>query len=132
MLTGKLDSSDQSESGLVPIKWPKLRTAEISDEEVVLECGIPATLTWFQGHFPDNPVLPGVVQLHWAISLMGKHLPQNGVFSRVENLKFRNVILPESTVLLTLSATGKEGQLRFSYCSLDRQLVHSEGRVIFQ
>ena len=34
-----------------------------------LRFDISADLHWFEGHFPDAPVLAGVVQLHWAVGV---------------------------------------------------------------
>ena len=38
---------------------------------------ISPELDWFRGHFPDNPVLPGVVQLHWAVTAAHACAPPN-------------------------------------------------------
>src|SRR5690606_9799268 len=39
------------------------------DDQWHLELGVPVDLAHFSGHFPQTPVLPGVVQIDWAISL---------------------------------------------------------------
>lgn len=85
-------------------------------------------LSWFRGHFPNLPVLPGIVQLHWAVQaceiLFGlKHPPVE-----IKRLKFKRVITPPRLVELNLLRKG-ERAVQFSFNSRDE--AHSEGRLIF-
>ena len=84
---------------------------------------------YLQGHFPGQPVLPGVVQLHWAISLArrGLSLPPN--FIGIEALKFHRIIEPSTPLRLALEQSDDAGKLRFSYTS--ELGTHSQGRILF-
>ena len=112
-------------------QWPQMLSVEREVAWVRLEMTVPANLDWFKGHFPGNPVLPGVVQVHWAISLINRLLPQAGSFKRIENLKFKSVVLPEMRLQLEIQQSEKQGRIQFCYRSLDDNSVHSEGRVIY-
>jgi len=84
-------------------------------------------LRWFEDHFPDNPVLPGVVQVHWAIR-MGTQLGFDARgFVGLPRVKFTAVIAPDSVVRLSISRVG--AQLRFSFDSNAGK--HSNGTVNF-
>lgn len=61
---------------------------------------IEATITFnekhpiFSGHFPDNPIVPGVMQVQIIKDLMEKHLNQNLLLYQAKNIKFLSIISP--------------------------------------
>ena len=48
----------------------------------------------FSGHFPGNPVVPGVVQIQIIKELMEKRLGQKLLMVQAKNIKFINIISP--------------------------------------
>jgi 3-hydroxymyristoyl/3-hydroxydecanoyl-(acyl carrier protein) dehydratase len=88
---------------------------------------IPANLAWFDGHFPDEPILPAVVQVDWAIHFgqsLGFEPDQFAGFAR---LKFMAIIQPD--MLVRLRMTTSETALGFAYESSAG--LHSKGTVKF-
>lgn len=85
-------------------------------------------LDWFRGHFPGNPVLPGIVQLHWAVSVAQACYDYQGVPSEVLRLKFKSVVVPPTIVELAISSP-RRGEIQFNYSGLGNQ--YSEGRLRF-
>jgi len=83
-------------------------------ERAVVRLFIPAELVYFAGHFQGCPLLPGVVQLKWAIELGRAHLPIAGEFCGVSALKFMRVIQPAQAIELELEVRPA-GRLRFEY-----------------
>jgi len=89
---------------------------------------IPKQLIYFEGHFQDNPILPGVVQIHWA-ELFGRELfAITDKFKQLEVIKFQRLILPEDSVKMSLSYDDKK-RLSFKYAS--EKGVHASGRICF-
>ena len=85
-------------------------------------------LDWFRCHFPGQPVLPGVVQLHWAVLVATACFDVSGVPTEIKRLKFKKVFTPPQSLELTLQMRGSsETQFRFSHA--DDQ--YSEGRLVF-
>lgn len=78
---------------------------------------IPADGTWFEGHFPGNPVLPGVAELALAIAALrqeiGKPLPLRSIASA----RLRQLVRPGDRLELSArESAGLEGEsarLRF-------------------
>ena len=69
----------------------------------------------FSGHFPGQPILPGVVQLDWAIRLGEAAFGPLGAFRSVEHLKFQATIGPREPVELRLAWDAAAGELGFDF-----------------
>lgn len=91
---------------------------------------VPNDLDYFRGHFPDVPVVPGVVQIKWALLLARRYLGVAGAFTGMEALKFQKVMRPGSRVTLALEYGVDKGKLRFSFDS--EQGRHSSGRLLLR
>jgi len=109
-------------------RLPQLRELEREPLRVLLEVSAPADLLYFDGHFDVAPILPGVVQVDWAIHYGRQyfHLPPQ--FKGINALKFQQVIQPETPVRLELLHDEAKGCLQFRYVSEAGQ--HASGRVI--
>ena len=106
-----------------PEEWALTRR----DEQLEYLLYVPPGLRWFRDHFPGNPILPGVVQIDWAIRLGAELGFDARRFSSLPRVKFTAVIVPDSVVRLSLCKVG--AQLRFSYHS--STTPHSRGTVSF-
>lgn len=94
---------------------PVVSGARIAPPEAELRLVIPADLDYFVGHFPGAPIVPGVVQIKWALELARRHVGALGQFAGMEAVKFQRVMVPELVVTLTLRFAAADGKLRFSY-----------------
>jgi len=111
------------------IHLPKICATERTARGVRLTLKIPEDLSYFEGHFPGCPLLPGVVQISWATELGRKHVPFDARFRALSAVKFTRVILPGATVALRLEYDGNKRVLDFAY-ELDNR-VCSNGTVLF-
>ena len=91
---------------------------------------VPYDLAIFGGHFPTIPILPGVVQVDWAVNLARTHLQVGGRFKGVTATKFRRLVQPGMNLALTLEHRPEFQELRFEY--LLRDALASTGRVLFR
>ena len=83
---------------------------EMSDKHVVGLKNITMNEPFFVGHFPDEPVMPGVLQIE-AMAQTGGILvlstvpdPENYItyFLKINNVRFRNKVVPGDTVIYKL------------------------------
>ncbi|WP_404439647.1 AMP-binding protein [Stutzerimonas chloritidismutans] len=94
-----------------------------------LDLVVPPDLAHFSGHFPKTPVLPGVVQIDWAIGLareLIEHLPPR--FQGMEVLKFQQLARPGDPLHLTLRFDRERSKLHFAYRNGDAPC--SSGRIL--
>lgn len=96
-------------------------------DQVVLDLALPADHPAFDGHFPGQPVLPGVVQTDWAVRL-GADLLGTGLAAATDfQVKFRRVIQPGPGLQLTLRLDRVRHSLSFDYRSQGE--IASSGRI---
>ena len=108
--------------------FPHVRELERDEQRVLLEVAAPADLLYFDGHFDVAPILPGVVQVEWALHYGRQYftLPPN--FTGVNLLKFQQMVRPDMAVQLELVHDTAKGSLNFRYVSAGSQ--HSSGRIM--
>ena len=99
------------------------------DGEWRLELEVPLDLAHFSGHFPQTPVLPGVVQIDWAQQLarqLIEQLPPR--FVGMEVLKFQQLVRPGDPLQLSLRFDASRGKLYFTFRNGDKAC--SSGRIL--
>jgi 3-hydroxyacyl-[acyl-carrier-protein] dehydratase len=112
------------------LELPEITALERAADRLTLRLVIPATNRYFDGHFPGVPVLPGVVQVGWAIELARLHLSVAARFRSLAAVKFMRVIQPSADVSLSLAIDADRRELAFEYrlsgapCSSGRVLFH--------
>jgi len=106
---------------------PVVREVVTENQRITLHLDLPAGLPCFQGHFPDFPVLAGVVQLDWVMRLGAVHLRCCEPSATDFRIKFKRVIAPGSVLSLTLRHDTVRHRLDFVYRTGD--FVASEGQV---
>jgi len=79
------------------------------------ELRVPPTLVHFAGHFPGLPILPGVVQVHWAMHLAAEHVPAVHALASIDRLKFMAPVSPGAVLNLTLAHDAARGRVQFTY-----------------
>lgn len=99
-------------------------------DRVELDLNMHGDIEYFVGHFPGAPIVPGVVQIKWAIDFGRGHLGASGDVLTMEVIKFRKVIRPETLVTLSLRFDESRGRLYFSYDSAEGP--HSSGRLLLE
>jgi acyl-CoA synthetase (AMP-forming)/AMP-acid ligase II len=76
---------------------------------------LPPTLAWFQGHFPGEPILPGISQVHMAVLLSAEVFGWAPEGSDLTRVKFKDIVRPGETLDLTLTADRDKGRLGFRW-----------------
>lgn len=100
---------------LIPQREPFLfvdRIIEKNETKILTGLKLAGDEDFFRGHFPGNPVMPGVL-LQEAIFQTGALLmsSQNGaglgVVTRVQNAKFKSMVRPGDELIMEVELTEK-------------------------
>lgn len=98
---------------LLPHRFPFLmvdKIIEIGKDYIVGVKNVSGNEGFFQGHFPDEPIMPGVLQVE-AMAQIGGILVLNSVdepekystyFLKIDNVKFRQKVVPGDTLVFKL------------------------------
>jgi len=98
------------------------------DNERRYTLDIPYDLAHFSGHFPSVPVVPGVAQISWAMSLAQRGLCPGLRFGGMEALKFQRLLRPGDIAQLALRWDEAKQKLYFT-CTVD-DAPCSSGRIL--
>jgi acyl-coenzyme A synthetase/AMP-(fatty) acid ligase len=79
------------------------------------ELHVPRTLVHFAGHFPGLPILPGVVQVDWAVRLAAAQVPAATNVASIDRLKFMAPVPPGAQLKLTLVHDASRQRIQFTY-----------------
>jgi 3-hydroxymyristoyl/3-hydroxydecanoyl-(acyl carrier protein) dehydratase len=104
-----------------------LMAASVDGDCAELTLELDPQMVWFQGHFPNEPILPGIAQTHmaamWAECLWGFRPFGANLFQ----VKFRRVMRPGSQIILRLARDIDRQRLGFGY--EHDGIIASEGKI---
>jgi 3-hydroxyacyl-[acyl-carrier-protein] dehydratase len=107
---------------VLPHRYPFLLIDRITEiEPGVRAAGIKQVTInewFFQGHFPGQPVMPGVLMVEalaqvGAVALLSQPAHQGKIvfFAGIDGVRFRRVVVPGDTLTLTVELTKMRGRV---------------------
>ena len=110
----------------MPHREPMLLLDEVDildDGSVRARYRVPEDAFFLQGHFPGNPIVPGVILceiMAQSCSFLAKDLlkGKTTLFSGIDKMRFKQIVHPSEVCEVTARLTNKRGMLFFCEASL--------------
>ena len=129
---------------LIPHRWPFLLVDRIMEEDrergyIRGEKGVTASEWFFQGHFPELPVMPGVLQVEALAQTMAVYVARQegfgdriGLFAAIDEVRFKRIVQPGDrlTLEVTMEKLGRRFGKGRAVASVDGE-VACEGVLSF-
>ena len=107
---------------ILPHRYPFLlvdRVIELEEDKMAVGIkNVTINEEFFQGHFPQRPIMPGMLQVEALAQLAGILLSWNrkdddslGLFRTVEKVKFRRPVVPGDQLRLEVQVLRKKGNI---------------------
>ena len=106
---------------IIPHRPPFLlvdRILEIDERHAIGVKQVTINEPFFAGHFPGNPIMPGVLQVEalaqvGAIALLSQPAYRGKIvlFARIENVRFRRPVTPGDTLRLEVQLERMRGRI---------------------
>ena len=126
----------------LPHRYPFLmvdRVVKIEGNRVVAVKNITINEPYFQGHFPQHPIMPGVLQLEAMAQVAGilmiqraAKVNQMAYFMAADSVKWRKPVLPGDVLVIEVELTKSRGKIGRAngVCKVGGEIV-SEAEVTF-
>ena len=87
------------------------------NEIEALAC-VPTDSPWFVGHFPGEPILPGIAMIHMAEQAIIRHIEKGSEqvkLSAMRRVRFTQPVRPGETLSLNISGEEASEETLFSF-----------------
>ena len=85
----------------------------IVEDVKVFKGRVPLDLVFFKGHFPQFPLVPGVIEVQWVIDKITEFFAEEKNILRIDNLKFQKFLRPNDELELTLKWNKEKSRMEF-------------------
>jgi len=86
---------------------------KIENDELVARVTVADNSPWFAGHFPDNPILPGIAQLHMVAEVVAISRQEPLYIHRLNRVKFKKLVRPGALMQIHVAAADGDNRYRF-------------------
>ena len=90
----------------------------------------PANFTGFSGHFPGEPILPGICQIQCILELLSASLTAEVNLLSVDRAKFLNIVTPNEEIFITGSFERNNNKVSGSFKITKRSDSPEENKEI--
>jgi 3-hydroxymyristoyl/3-hydroxydecanoyl-(acyl carrier protein) dehydratases len=90
----------------VSIVWSTLENAAFSEGSLVASFTVPKQSAWIEGHFPNNPVIPGIAMISLLLDTIDLFGERNGIhymMTQLRQVRFRKKMEPPARLMVKLT-----------------------------
>jgi 3-hydroxymyristoyl/3-hydroxydecanoyl-(acyl carrier protein) dehydratase len=78
------------------------------ENEISADIHVPPDSPWFDGHFPGEPILPGVAQIGMVFDAIRRARNRELKISSVRRVRFKRIIRPDDQLKIIVAPLKKE------------------------
>ncbi len=105
-----------------------IRAGLDTNNAVVAQVTTDPQSPWFSGHFPGDPILPGIAQLNMVTETIAKVLDKDLSLQSLARIKFKKIIRPGDILDIIAVAGKKENHYHFRITSKQQEVC--SGRLV--
>ena len=98
--------------------------SSVEDALAEVRVSVPPTHPAFEGHFPGEPVFPGVALLGLVVSALRERLGQDLRLAAIPSLRWRAVVRPGEVLDIRLTRLRQEDHVGFEVRSGETLVSH--------
>lgn len=109
--------------------WYSIELIKVDKGEMAARVTMDRNSPWFSGHFPDDPVLPGIAQLKMVADLIAASREDHRRPTGLSRIKFRKIVRPGEQLDIYAAPGVIKDQYLFRITSGDENV--SSGMMFF-
>jgi 3-hydroxyacyl-[acyl-carrier-protein] dehydratase len=94
-----------------------------SSNEILADAMASGKSPWFSGHFPGEPILPGVAMLGMVFDAIKQACGKNIKISGVKRVKFKHIIKPGDKIQIIVREKNDDNSLYMFQIMVDSQIA---------
>ena len=98
----------------------------VAEDGWTVQVVVPEGCRYFEGHFPEQPILPAIAHLALVEAVCRRVTEEDGRLGGIESIRLRQPVLPSSTLTVSISKPAGD-RLRFVVRNGDK--VASQGTL---
>lgn len=121
---------------IIPQREPFLMIDEVESytpgEKCIAYKNVDESEWYFQGHFPGNPIMPGVLIVESlaqagaiAILSMEENKGKNALFGGIDKMKFKKMVIPGDRLKLEVNIIKRKGPI-----GIGEAIATVEGKIV--
>ena len=107
--------------------WFTVHEMASCENGLMAAVSVPENVFWFDGHFPENPILPAVAQIALAVAVVEKMVDRPIRVSGLRRVRFKKIMRPGDVLRITVTRALRKatpGSAGYEFrCSHDGEAV---------
>jgi 3-hydroxymyristoyl/3-hydroxydecanoyl-(acyl carrier protein) dehydratase len=119
---------------LLESQWSLLKEIKVSNHNYIEALAeVPADSPWFSGHFPGEPILPGIALIYMAEQAIIQDALAKGEQVQLHTLKrvrFTQPVRPGETLSLNIIGEEAGEEILFSFKITNKENIVCSGAIV--
>ena len=99
--------------------WHLIEDVQVKGQgELEARAFVPVDSTWFSGHFPGTPILPGIALIDMAMQVVNISLAAKGekiIITALKRVRFTKPVLPGDNLLVHIACDEADAEKAYSF-----------------